>query len=216
MTRKQSPILGEHGMSSGIVLSRGRGAFVAAALAMGLVVSTSARAQVLDNLTGPLKRLFDRGVPVAPQVPVDNIVDCPRVDIIKGAAALRVYAGAGAEGGALRHQISIVDTASECVATSGGVVARVGLAGRALLGPSGAAGTFTAPVTVLIKRGDAIVARRARTVSVAIPPSGQQGAFSFIEEGIAIPAGDGVSIEAGVGNIPGGPEEKAKGKNKRR
>src|SRR4029077_21020882 len=100
---------------------------------------------------------------------------------------LRVYAaGQSAESGALRHQISIADAASECTAApDGGIVVKVGVVGRALLGPSGTAGTVTAPVTVLVKRGDVVVARRVRTVSVAIPPNGQQ-AFSFVEEGIAV------------------------------
>jgi hypothetical protein len=195
-----------------------------ASLVLALLVSctfpAALHADMLDDLTSPFKRLFRSTPPKLPPVPVDTSIDCPKVDIIYGAAAMRVYApGASADSGALRHQISIIDVASECTATpDGGIVAKIGLAGRALLGPVGSAGTVTAPVTLLVKRGETVVARRVRTVSVAIPPSGQQGAFTFVEEGIAIPPGDGeLTFEAGVGGLPGGPaEEKQQGKRKRR
>ena len=66
-----------------------------------------------------------------------------------------------------------------------------------------------------LRRADTVVARRQRIVSVAIPAAGQQAAFSFVEEGIAVPEGSGdLSIEAGIGNVPGGPEQQAKKKRR--
>jgi hypothetical protein len=193
----------------------------AAALCSTVFAVGAARADFLDDLASPFKGMFQSKAPTAAvsttRSTVDNFVDC-RTEIINGAAALRVYAGSTSDSGALRHQISIAEMASECTRMpQGGIVARVGVAGRALLGPAGAAGTFTAPVTLLIKRGETVVARRQRTVSVAIPASGQQAAFSFVEEGIPVPAGDGdLSIEAGIGNMPGGTAEKQHAKKKRR
>ena len=195
-------------------------ALAALALCCAVLTAATARADFLDDLASPFKGMFQSKAPTAgvstTRSPVlDSVVDC-RVDIINGAAALRVYAGSSNDSGALRHQISIAETASECTLTpQGSIVARVGVAGRALLGPAGAAGTFTAPVTLLVKRGDTVVARRQRIVSVAIPASGQQAAFSFVEEGIPVPAGDGdLSIEAGIGNVPGGGEQHAKKKRR--
>jgi hypothetical protein len=194
----------------------------AAALALWAAVAGTgaAKADFLDDLASPFKRMFQSAPPtaiVSTKTTEDNSVDC-RVEVINGAAAVRVYAGAAGDSGALRHQISIADMASECTLTpAGNIVARVGVAGRALLGPAGAAGTFTAPVTLLVKRGEAVVARRVRPVSVAIPPTGQQAAFSFVEEGIAVPPGSGdLSIEAGIGTLPGGPDDKQQAKKKRR
>jgi hypothetical protein len=195
-------------------------ALAALALCGAVFAAGTARADFLDNLTSPFKGMFQSKAPTAGvsttrSQTLDSNVDC-RVDVINGAAALRVYAGSSSDSGALRHQISISETASECTLTAqGSIVARVGVAGRALLGPAGAAGTFTAPVTLLVKRGDTVVARRLRTVSVAIPATGQQAAFSFIEEGISVPEGSGdLSIEAGIGNVPGGTEQQAKKKRR--
>ena len=195
-------------------------AFTAVALSCAVFAAGTARADFLDDLSSPFKRMFQQkaptaGVSTSRSPTLDSVVDC-RTDVINGAAALRVYAGSSNDSGALRHQISIAETASECTLTAqGSIVARVGVAGRALLGPAGAAGTFTAPVTLLVKRGDTVVARRQRIVSVAIPAAGQQAAFSFVEEGIAVPEGSGdLSIEAGIGNVPGGPEQQAKKKRR--
>jgi hypothetical protein len=195
-------------------------AVTAVALSCAVIAAGTARADFLDDLSSPFKRMFQQKAPTAGVSTLrsptfDSVVDC-RTDVINGAAALRVYAGSSNDSGALRHQISIAETASECTLTAqGSVVARVGVAGRALLGPAGAAGTFTAPVTLLVKRGDTVVARRQRIVSVAIPAAGQQAAFSFVEEGIAVPEGSGdLSIEAGIGNLPGGPEQQSKKKRR--
>jgi hypothetical protein len=194
-------------------------ALVAAALCCAVFAVGAARADFLDDLASPFKGMFQSksptaGVSTTRSPVVDNFVDC-RTEVMNGAAALRVYAGSSNDSGALRHQISIAETASECTRTSQGVVARVGVAGRALLGPAGAAGTFTAPVTLLVKRGDTVVARRQRIVSVAIPASGQQAGFAFVEEGIPVPDGDGdLSIEAGIGNVPGAAEQHAKKKRR--
>ena len=195
-------------------------ALAAAALCCAVFALGTARADFLDDLASPFKGMFKSksptaGVSTTRSPAFDNFVDC-RTEVMNGAAAVRIYAGSSNDSGALRHQISIAETASECTRSpQGGVVARVGVAGRALLGPAGAAGTFTAPVTLLVKRGDTVVARRQRIVSVAIPASGQQTGFSFVEEGIPVPDGDGeLSIEAGIGNVPGAAEQHAKKKRR--
>ena len=144
----------------------------------------------------------------------EDEIDCPRVDIFEGGAALRAFGGS-ADPNSLRQQISISQVARECTATGGGGLSvKVGVEGRALIGPAGAPGTFTAPLNVLIKRGETVVARRTRTVSVTVPAGDTQGSFAVVEEGIAVPAGTGeLGIEVGLGGTGAG---KPEGKQRRK
>jgi hypothetical protein len=146
--------------------------------------------------------------PESKTVSPDDEVDCPRVEIFEGGAALRAFGGAVGDANALRNQISIAQVARECTPTGGGgLTIKVGVEGRALIGPVGAPGTFTAPLNILIKRGETVVARRTRTVSVTVPAGDTQGSFVVVEEGIAVPAGSGdLGIEVGLGAGGGKPE----------
>ncbi len=136
-------------------------------------------------------------------------IDCPRIDIFEGGAALRGFtSGQVGNSNEVRSQISIGQTARECtLAPGGGLTLKVGVEGRALVGPAGAPGTFTAPLTVFVKSGENVVARRTRTISVTVPPGDTQATFVAVEDGIAVPAGSAnLSIEVGLGNPGGAPQ----------
>jgi hypothetical protein len=138
--------------------------------------------------------------PPARTAAAEDEVDCPTVDIFEGGAALRAF-GASGDSNSLRQQISIAQLARECTPTGGGgLTLKVGVEGRALIGPAGAPGTFTAPLNVIVKRGETVVARRTRTVSVTVPPGETQGSFVVVEEDIAVPPGSGeLAVEVGLG-----------------
>lgn len=141
--------------------------------------------------------------PQAP-TPVDE-VRCPQVDVIDGGAALRAYSGGGVgEASALRSQISLGDLARECVLQADGNVAvKVGVEGRALIGPAGGSGKFEAPLRIVIRDGDRVYANISRRVPVTIPAGETQGRFVIVEEGMTVPAsiGDNYLIEVGLGNV---------------
>src|SRR4249919_586323 len=64
----------------------------------------------------------------------EDEIDCPRVEISEGGAALRAFGGS-ADPNSLRQQISISQVARECTATGGGsLTVKVGVEGRALIG----------------------------------------------------------------------------------
>lgn len=162
---------------------------------------TSAAAGLLDDLMAPF-RSKPEPVATAPLAEEEEEPYCPTVDVFEGGAALRAYSGgATGEAGSLRHQISIANLARECRnAPGGGLVVKVGIEGRALVGPVGSSGTFSAPLIILVKRGEAVVARRARNVSVTIPAGQTRASFTVIEEDIAVPPGKGeLSILTGLG-----------------
>jgi hypothetical protein len=114
---------------------------------------------------------------------------CPRVGVIEGGAALQAYAGRTGDPNALRNQISLTDFARECVARpDGATLVKVGIEGRALLGPGASAGgRFEAPVRVVIKSGDGVSPRAPAASSVTIPAGDTQGSFVVVEETWSFP-----------------------------
>lgn len=131
--------------------------------------------------------------PEAPPNPDD--VYCPPIDVTEGGAALLQNGSGG-----VRSQISLGQVSRECTAAGGGAtLVRVGVQGRALLGPGGAPGRFEAPVTVTVKRGSEVFARRSRRAAMTIPPGSASASFAFVEEGITVPAAHAQDFEIEVG-----------------
>lgn len=131
-----------------------------------------------------------------------DIVPCPRPEVIQGRAATRVYRG-GRTGSNqdLRYQIAIVDLARECAATPDGQNRiRIGVQGRALIGPAGSPGTFTAPLRIVVRTPSTVYDQRSRPVSVSIPQGQTLADFTIVEEGLQIPlsVGDNFLIEVGI------------------
>ena len=124
---------------------------------------------------------------------------CPAVDVFPGGAALQAYGGTQGDPHALRHQLSLVDFARECVTQpDGSIRIKVGVEGRALLGPAGSGGRFEAPVRFDIKVGDKVILSRAKRVAVTM--TGSQGEFIAIEDNLVVPPNIGeYEIEVGLG-----------------
>ncbi len=77
-------------------------------------------------------------------------INCPEVDIADGGASLRV---GGPENASVRYQFNIGDTARQCDPAGPGQAAlKIGVAGDVVIGPAGAAGTFSAPVKITVTR----------------------------------------------------------------
>lgn len=144
--------------------------------------------------------MFAFGQATAPPVQTGGPLpaqECPAVSVAPGRSAIR-----NGEGESLRSQIAISNVARECLENpDGSITVKVGVEGRALLGPAGGGGgRFDVPVSFAIKRGDAVVAARGARASVAIPP-GEGGAnFVVVEGGMVVPKGTGeFDIEVGLG-----------------
>ncbi|MGY2051102.1 hypothetical protein [Methylobacterium sp. JK268] len=179
------------------------------ALLCGLALAGPARAQD-DDGSNTFLNLFRYGgttkPPEAPPNPDD--VYCPVIDIPEGGAS--VQSGTGV---AIHHQIAIAQVSRECVAGPGGTVTvRVGVQGRALLGPGGAPGRFETPVTVTVKSGTTLIARRSRRASVTIPPGSASATFAVVEDGIAVPAASAADFEIEVALGAGGTKPARRGR----
>ncbi|HVL72862.1 MAG TPA: hypothetical protein VM434_13405 [Beijerinckiaceae bacterium] len=173
----------------------------ATALCAGLAACTTAGS--------PLSGIFGNEPP--PQVAAtraaiaEEVFHCPPVWVPDGAAAVQSYGGRTGDPQALRSQIALGTLARECLAAEdGSILVRVGIEGRALIGPAGGPGRYEAPVQVVIKRRDRIIASRSRRVAVTIPPGAAQAPFTLVEEGLLVPPQDSQEFEIEV-RMGGGP-----------
>jgi hypothetical protein len=165
-----------------------------------------------SQATTTLANLLAFNSPRAPAIPAQSAEPesdeyCPTVDIAPDGAATRSFAGAPSNQ-SLRHQVSITDVARQCTSVpGGGYVLKVGVEARVLIGPAGGAGAYSAPLRVVVKRGEQVVATRQRTVSGSVP-AGQTGTtVAVVEEGINVPPGDAeVKVEVGLGGGGAAPE----------
>lgn len=172
----------------------------AIALAVGLALAgCSSSSGTSGGGTSVGNFLFYGGATVPPESPVPEYeVVCPKVDVAEGGSAIRVG------GDNPRYQVSITDLARECTMTGGGAYQlKVGVEALALLGAGGNVGRITVPVHFTVKRGNTVIANRTRTTAVSFAAGETQAAFTVVEEGINVPAGEGeVTIAVGLGNAP--------------
>ena len=146
---------------------RGRGGRRGAALivAAALLAGCSSASSVVDNYeTTPsptwsarVTSFFSGAKPGVTQPKSATAsapeVECPGVDIRAGASTLNVATKPDqATAGDLRYQLSFGQTARECRVQDGTVFIKVGVQGRAILGPYGAPGAVDVPLRYAIVR----------------------------------------------------------------
>ena len=113
---------------------------------------------------------------------------CPQVVSWPHDRLLTIYAG-GQVGNtqAIVHRGEITKLARECQIYGDRVTVKYGLAGRVLLGPKGAPGQVTLPVSIKVADADRkVLANDKASVSTIIPTENPVGYFSMVKE-IAFP-----------------------------
>lgn len=136
-------------------------------------------------------------------------INCPEVSIADSGAALRV---GGPDNPSVRYQFNIGDTARQCDPAGPGQAAlKVGVAGHVVIGPAGAAGTFSAPLKVAVTRQGDNTPVFSQTYKVEATTDGvTAGSFRIVTDPItlAMPTlqlADIYSITVGFENGTGGP-----------
>lgn len=189
------------------------------ALGAGLLSLAFAGPAAAQGVGDALRNLMRYGSltepPAAPPTAVE-MADCPRVDVVEGGAALQSFAGGRPSPDALRSQLTISNVARECIRQpDGSVVVKVGVEGRALIGPAGSAGRFDAPLRIVVKRGDQVFANRLRRVPITVPQGEAHASFVTVEEGIVVPPGTGdFDIEVGLGGAGEKPAKAQRGRQR--
>lgn len=131
--------------------------------------------------------------PNAPAMPkpvdTEEKPTCPDIEVLDGTASSRVYAGAEQSNTNVRYQFSMGDVVRECSHVGDQLVLKVGVEGRALLGPMGSPGGFTAPVRVAVRRerDETAVASKLYQVPVSIGAGDANAPFSIVTDPIAVP-----------------------------
>ena len=160
----------------------------AALLAAGVLSGCSGGLQSASSTLGNLVAINSVSAPAAGAASAqkDPNMDliCPEVHVREGSAALRVMAG-----GAVRHQFSLGELVRQCRVADKQLVLKVGVEGKALLGPAGGPSSFTVPVTIAVKKDGqerALVTRSYRA-QAAIPAGQSQTSFTIVSDEISVP-----------------------------
>lgn len=152
----------------------------AAAMAAGLVLAGcggpagSVAGGDPDPVSTKLGNLLAFNSTTAPPLPnkaAGARIDCPVVQVEPGMSAVRV---GGEDSSSVRYQIAIGDVSRDCSESNGQLFVRVGVETRIVVGPAGGPGTYTAPLTVALRRtGDEkILASRTYQVGGAVGSTG--------------------------------------------
>ena len=129
-----------------------RGAVRLAAALGGAAIVAGCSSTSLPSLSGTLPGWFSRSSNPASQaqasVPGKVLEDdCPSVDIRTGAGTLAVAAKPQEPtANDLRYQLTFIELARQCFLDAGTVRMRVGVQGRAIVGPAGAPAQVSAPI----------------------------------------------------------------------
>jgi hypothetical protein len=118
-------------------------------------------------------------------------VECPGVDIRAGASTLNVATKSDqATAGDLRYQLSFGQTARECRVQDGTMFIKVGVQGRAILGPYGAPGQVDVPLRYAVVREGPepqMIATKFKRTGATIAPGQTHVQFVDIEDSLSFP-----------------------------
>jgi hypothetical protein len=145
---------------------------------------------------GMLPNWFARNpqTPISPAAaafkPLDE--DCPTVDIRTGAGTLQIVNNPQQQPTAmdLRYQLTFHETARECMADASTVRMRVGVQGRAVVGPAGSPPEISVPLRYAVVREGVqpkTIVTKFRRIPLQVPPNTANVMFTDIEEDLTFP-----------------------------
>jgi hypothetical protein len=117
-------------------------------------------------------------------------VNCPVVEVRRGAATLTVGPTGERTAMTLKYQASFVRLARECSMVEGNIVMKVGVEGRIVLGPAGSPGPVSVPLRFAVVEETPSGMRPITTKFIIVPaevgPSGNSP-FVYVEEALSFP-----------------------------
>ena len=145
-------------------------------------------ANVLSGGTAPTIVQAPAGTTVYAGIAVQDQGYCPPVEIRAGTEALVIYdKGHDGDPNSIRYQASITKTARECHTAGSSMMLKVGVAGRLVAGPKGAAGNFAVPVRVAIvaQHDNKVFFSQVLKQPVTLSPPDYGSDFSAVMDNIA-------------------------------
>ncbi|HYM98645.1 MAG TPA: hypothetical protein VET25_02795 [Aestuariivirgaceae bacterium] len=150
--------------------------------------------------------------------PADEL-ECPSVTVRAGASTLSSYAQPKEPTPTtLRYQVTIAQTARECAPLGATLTMKIGMEGRIILGPAGAAGKVDVPIRyALVKEGPQpkTLLTKLHRLPVTVNAGQSNVSFVHVEEDMTIPMPPKDEIEAYVvyvGFDPAPPQTREKPK----
>jgi hypothetical protein len=115
---------------------------------------------------------------------IGDSLHCPQVVAWPHDRLLTIYAdGRVGDAQAIMHRGEITRLARQCQIYGDRVVVKYGFAGRVLLGPKGAPGQVTLPVSVKVADADRrVLAKDKASVTTIVPTENPVGYFSMVKE----------------------------------
>lgn len=135
-----------------------------------------------------LQAMVQFKAPPRQPTPVDH-VKCPDIAILDGTAEDRVYGTGDQTNANLRHQFSMTQVARDCQVDGGTLKLKIGVAGKLLLGPVGAPGTFPAPIRIAIVRDNdqQPIASKLYQQPVTVAAGATEAPFALVVEDMSVP-----------------------------
>jgi hypothetical protein len=117
-------------------------------------------------------------------------VNCPAVEIRRGAATLTIAPPGEPSAMTLKYQGSFVRAARECAVADGSMIMKVGVEGRVVVGPGGGPGQVNVPLRFAVVQETPSGMRPIATKFVIVPVNVEATGntlFAHVEDGIAFP-----------------------------
>jgi len=145
------------------------------------------------GLSDRMASFFSGSSAKAPQT-VSNAqpdVNCPPVDVRRGAATLAIGAQGNKSAMTLKYQGEFFREARDCAVVDGNMVMNVGVQGRVVVGPAGGPGQVEVPLRIAVVDETPAGTRPVMTKFIVIPVTIAPGAgnvpFTHIEERLTFP-----------------------------
>jgi hypothetical protein len=117
-------------------------------------------------------------------------VNCPVVEVRRGAATLTVGPTGERTAMTLKYQASFVRLARQCSMVEGNMVMKIGVEGRIVLGPAGSPGQVSVPLRFAVVEETPSGMRPITTKFIIVPaevgPTGNSP-FVYVEEALSFP-----------------------------
>jgi hypothetical protein len=165
-------------------------------LAVGAVLSGCSGSGIgnsLSSIGGVLPSWFARSPQASAAAAAAGVKtldeDCPTVDIRTGAGTLAVTVKQ-ASALDLRYQLTFHELARQCTVEGSTVRMRVGVQGRAVVGPAGAPPQIGVPLRYAVVREGVqpkTIVTKFRRIPLQIPPGAGNVMFTDIEEDLSFP-----------------------------
>jgi hypothetical protein len=119
-------------------------------------------------------------------------VNCPPVDVRRGASTLTIGPTGDKTAMTLRYQVDFTREARECAVVGGNMVMKVGIEGRVIVGPGGGPGQVDVPLRMALVEetpsgGTHPILTKFILIPVVIAPGQGSTVFTHIEEGVTFP-----------------------------